>query len=135
MFLQFQFFDTRLPETNNKGPVEAERFQRPKKCFNSPTLPIFLLRLFAELCRDQNQIFAVLQSASAQVEFHAPHPARFGDDQRAIDARPAKQPPGLHVLSPSVADQSVSMQSHLEFDPMALEKSEPFAPDEFAITQ
>ena len=38
-------------------------------------------------------------------------------------------------LSPSVADQSISMQSHLEFDPMALEKSEPFAPDEFAITQ
>jgi len=27
------------------------------------------------------------------------------------------------------------MQPHLEFDPMALEKTEPFAHDEFAITQ
>jgi len=102
---------------------------------NSPTLQIFLVRLLAELCRDQNQILAVLQAASAQVELQAPHPARFGDDQRTIDTRPAKQPPGLHILSPSVADQRVSMQSHLEFDPMALEEAEPFASDEFAITQ
>src|SRR5262249_44742974 len=28
MFLQFQFFDTRLPETNNKGPGEPPRVSR-----------------------------------------------------------------------------------------------------------
>ena len=52
-----------------------------------------------------------------------------------IDAHPTKQPPGLHTLAPSVTDQRVSMQSHQEFDSVALEKAEPFASDEFAITQ
>src|SRR5262245_3688921 len=115
--------------------VEAARFQRRKKRFNSPTLPIFLMRLFADLCRDQNQVFAVLQAASAQVEFHTPHPALLGDDQRAIDARPAEQSPGLHVVPASVADQRISMQSHLKLDPMEFEKAKPFASDKFTIAQ
>jgi len=128
------------PRAVNRPAKESEgtsdHFYRLRLAhLNSPTLQIFLVRLLAELCRDQNQILAVLQAASAQVELQAPHPARFGDDQRTIDTRPAKQPPGLRILSPSVADQRISMQSHLEFDPMALEEAEPFASDEFAITQ
>jgi hypothetical protein len=41
----------------------------------------------------------------------------------------------LHVLPAPIAHERISMQPHLEFDPMALEKTEPFAHDEFAITQ
>ena len=54
---------------------------------------------------------------------------------RAIDARPAKQPLGLRILSLPIADQRVLVQAHLEFDPMAHEKAKPFASDEFAIAQ
>ena len=112
--------------------VKAARFQRPEERFNSPTLPILLRRSLTKFWRNQDQIFAVLEAAPAQKQFHSPHPARFGNDQRAIDARPAKQPPGLHVLPAPVAHRSISVQSHLKIDPMTFEKAKPFAPDEFA---
>jgi len=58
---------------------------------------ILLVRLLAKFGRDQNQMLAVLQSATAQVEFPAPHLAGFRDDRRAIDARPAKQTPSMLI--------------------------------------
>ena len=80
------------------------------------------MRLFAELCRDQNQILAVLQAAAAQVEFHFPHLARCGNDQRAIDARLAKQLLGLRVLPAPVVHHRISVQPPLKLDLMTFEK-------------
>jgi hypothetical protein len=100
------------PQAINRQSKEPEgapgHFYRLRLAhLDAPSFFILLVRPLAKFGRDQNQALAVLQAATAQVEFHAPHLAGFRDDQRAIDARPAKQPPGMRILSPPVADQRV----------------------------
>jgi hypothetical protein len=102
------------PRAVNRPAKESEgtsdHFYRLRLAhLDAPAIFILLVRPLAKFRRDQNQVLAVLQSASAQVEFHAPHLASFRDDQRAIDARPAKQPPGMRIPPSPVADQRVLM--------------------------
>src|SRR5262247_3581910 len=71
--LQFQFFDTRLPETDNKGPGEGESQQRNQSA----------------------QAFRALKSRVFKVE-----DARFQRSKKCFDARRASHSSSIHLTEP-----------------------------------
>jgi hypothetical protein len=73
------------PQAINRQSKEPEgapgHFYRLRLAdFYSPMLFILILRLFAKLGGDQNQVLAVLQTAAAQKQLHSLHLTRFGND-------------------------------------------------------